>query len=151
MGVVALAVATATAQTPQPSSETSLCPRDALTIYYANGQATPSDHGRQLIARIGEEAAQCRPDAIDLVTGIDTEREGAQALALAMARLNGVADAIVAEGFPADRIRVAAQGKGEELAPMGEITVLFRHTPLKAGDAVAPAQPAGPPPTRDAI
>jgi hypothetical protein len=124
-------------------SELAFCPRDALTIYYARGEAAASEQAQILITRIGIEAQQCRPDAIDLITAIDTSRDGADALTLAMARLHGVAAALMAEGVPAERIRVAAQ-KDPLSSPIAEITVLFRKAETAADTAAAPVRKPNP-------
>lgn len=150
-GAAVLAVASAVAQAPQIEPDSALCPRDALTVYYARGEAAPTDQARIILSRIGDDAKRCRPDAIDLVAGVNAEGEGAVALSLALARLNGVADALVKAGFPMERIRIAAQRQaGFRSSPMGEITVLFRHS-AGADDAAAPAKESGRPASRDAI
>ena len=133
--------ASAAAQLPKHDSDAASCPRGGLSVYYARGEATPSEQARLLISRIGDEAARCQPEGIDLVTEIDTEREGGRAIGLAMARLNNVAEALVAGGYPADRIRLAAQAdaKVDMRPPMGGITVYFRQPIREAGDASAPA------------
>ncbi len=143
---MALTVTTATAQIAAPAAEEGVCRPSARTIYYPHGEATPTEQAELVISRIGEEATRCRPEAIDLVSRIDPGAEGANAVSLAMSRLNGVAEALVASGFPADRIRVAAQGDeaaiGETLArsPMSEIVVLFRLPPNGADTAAAPVK-----------
>jgi hypothetical protein len=148
-GLVVLAAASASSQTPTSSPELGVCPGGAITIYYARGDAAPSQVARDLIGRVSEEARSCSPEGIDLVADISIDSEGDAAIALAMARLGGVAEALVAQGYPADRIRMAAHGGGETRAPMGEITILFRKAP-QAGSAVA--APAGARnPSRDAI
>lgn len=146
-----MAVASAVAQAPQIEPGSALCPRDALTVYYARGEAMPSEQARIILSKIGDDAKRCRPDAIDLVAGVNAEGEGAQALTLALARLNGVAESLVHAGFPIERIRVAAQGQaGFRSSPMGEITVLFRHS-AGADDAAAPMKESGRQASRDAI
>jgi hypothetical protein len=106
-----------------------------------------------LIARIGDEASRCRPAGIDLITEIDSNRDGDGAIRLAMARLENVAETLVAGGYPADRIRLAAQASAESdmRLPMGGITVYFRQPGLEAGDASSPAPTRAAAPTRDAI
>lgn len=149
-----LAVAPAFAQPAHAASEVSSCPSDRLSIYYARGDAAPSAQAQVLIARIGDEAAQCQPDGIDLVTEIDTsgDGDGAHAIALALARLNNIAEALIAKGVPADRIRVAAQPSDDLMrAPMGEVGVLFRKSPVSAGDASAPRAPIAVQQQRDLI
>lgn len=144
-GFLAVTAPSAVAQTSYADPSDAGCRLGAQTIYYPHGEATPTEQAQLVISRIGEEAARCRPQAVDLVTRIDTSAEGPNAIALAMTRLNGVAAALVAGGVPADRIRIAAQGDeaviGEALArsPMSEIVVLFRQAPNGADEAAAPA------------
>lgn len=140
LGAFAAATLAATAWAQQTvDTEVGSCPRGGLSVYYARGESTPSEQAAILIARIGEEAARCRPEAIDLVADIDTNGDGEGAISLAMARLNNVAAGLVAEGVPAERIRIAAQARQAALPPMSEITVMFRQSDTKAGDAAAPA------------
>jgi len=101
-----------------------------------------------LISRIGDEASRCQPDGIDIVTEIDSDRDGAGAIRLAMARLNNVADRLVEGGYPIQRIRLAAQSSAESdiRTPMGGITVYFRQSGAEAGNAssAAPAKAVAP-------
>jgi hypothetical protein len=101
-----------------------------------------------LIARIGDEALRCQPDGIDIVTEIDTDRDGDDAIRLAMARLNNVADNLVAGGYPIQRIRLAARSSTQSdiRTPMGGITVYFRQSSAEAGNAssAAPARAFAP-------
>jgi hypothetical protein len=129
------------AQTAPRGSEVVSCPRGGLSVYYARGEASPSEQAVLLIARIGEEASRCQPDGIDLVTEIDGDRDGEGAISLAMARLNNVAEKLVAGGYPVDRIRLAAQSSLDKdlRPPMGVITVYFRQTGAEAGEASARA------------
>jgi hypothetical protein len=142
LSISAACVATAAAQTAPRDSEIVSCPRGGLSVYYARGEASPSEQARLLIARIGEEASRCQPEGIDLVTEVDTEREGEGAIRIAMARLNSVAEELTAGGYPADRIRLAAQASADRdmRPPMGGITVYFRQPGAGAGEASAPAR-----------
>jgi hypothetical protein len=141
LSVSAVCVATSAAQTAPRDSEIVSCPRGGLSVYYARGEVSPSEQAKMLIARIGDEASRCHPAGIDLVTEIDTEREGDGAIRIAMARLNNVADELTAGGYPADRIRIAAQASAVQdmRPPMGGITVYFRQSTAEAGEASAPA------------
>jgi hypothetical protein len=134
------------AQTGPRDSEVASCPRGGQSVYYARGEASPSEYATLLITRIGEQASRCQPDGIDLITEIDTEREGQAAIRIAMARLNNVADTLIAGGYPADRIRLAAQASADKdmRPPMGGITVYFRQSDTTAGEASAPSRPAAP-------
>lgn len=134
-------VTSAAAQTSQQESDVVSCPRAGVTVYYARGASTPTEQARLIIDRIGEEASRCQPAGIDVVTEIDTSRDGGGAIGLAMARLNNVAEALVAGGYPAERIRLAAQADAEaDMRPaMGGITVYFRESQSGAGEASAPA------------
>lgn len=149
----AVFVASGAAQTAPRDSEIVSCPRGGLSVYYARGEASPSEQGLLLITRIGDEASRCRPDGIDLITEIDSDRDGDAAIGLAMARLNNVAETLVAGGYPASRIRLAAQGSAESEVrqPMGGITVYFRQSGVEAGDASSSAPARAASPTRGAI
>lgn len=156
--LVALALSAAcasagAAQTAPRDSEVVSCPRGGLSVYYARGEVSPSEQARLLIARIGEEASRCQPAGIDLVTEIDTDREGEGAIRIAMARLNNVADELTAGGYPADRIRLAAQASAHKdmRPPMGGITVYFRQSGVGAGAASAPATTKPTSPAQSAI
>jgi hypothetical protein len=156
LGVAAISavmIASAAAQTTQRDSESVSCPRGGLSVYYARGEASPSEQAQMLIHRIGAEATRCRPDGIDVVTEIDTEREGSGAISLAMARLNNVAEALIAGGYPAERIRLAAQADADAdmRPPMGGITVYFRQAGASTGEASAPAPARRTTPAHDAI
>ena len=146
LSVSAACVASSAAQTVPRESEVASCPRGGQSVYYARGEASPSEQATLLITRIGEQASRCQPDGIDLITEIDTEREGQAAIRIAMARLNQVADALIAGGYPADRIRLAAQASADKdmRPPMGGITVYFRQSETTAGEASAPSRPAAP-------
>lgn len=149
----AVLVASGAAQTAPRDSEIESCPRGGLSVYYARGEASPSEQALLLIARIGDEASRCQPAGIDLVTEIDSNRDGEGAIRLAMARLNNVAETLVAGGYPVDRIRLAAQASAEHdmRPPMGGITVYFRQSGLEADDASSPAPARVATPARDAI
>ena len=82
------------------------------------------------------------------MTDIDTSAEGGdkQAIALALARLNSVAEALIANGVPAGRIRMAASPDADVMhPPMGEVGVMFRKSVVTAGDASTPAPRRAPP------
>lgn len=145
--------ATGAAQTTPRDSEIVSCPRGGLSVYYARGEATPSEQALVLISRIGDEASKCQPAGIDLITEIDSDREGDSAIRLAMARLNHVAETLVAGGYPADRIRLAAQASTDPdmRTPMGGITVYFRQSSAEAGEASSPAHSRPAPPSLGAI
>ncbi len=151
--ISAACVASSAAQTAPRDSDAVSCPRGGLSVYYARGEASPSEQAMLLIARIGDEASRCQPDGIDLITEIDTDREGGGAIGLAMARLNNVAETLVAGGYPADRIRLAAQASADRdmRPPMGGITVYFRQSGAEAGDASVPAPVKPAIPARGAI
>lgn len=150
LSILAACVATSAAQTALRDSEIVSCPRGGLSVYYARGEVSPSEQARLLIARIGGEASRCQPAGIDLVAEIESEREGDGAIRIAMARLNNVADELTAGGYPADRIRLAAQASADRdmRPPMGGITVYFRQPGAEAGAASVPAipKPAAPAP-----
>lgn len=132
--------ATAQAQT-SPVDTTSTCTGDRLSIYYARGEAKPTAQALEVIAYISDEASRCQPDGIDLVTDIDTTAEGGdrQAVTLALARLHSVADALIAHGVPADRIRMAASPDADVMhPPMGEVGVVMRRNIVRPDEASAP-------------
>lgn len=138
------ALATAEAQT-SPAETYSTCTSDRLSIYYARGEAKPTPQALEVIAHISGEASRCNPDGIDLVTDIDTSAEGGdkQAIALALARLHSVAEALIANGVPADRIRMAASPDADVMhPPMGEVGVVLRRSSVKPDEASAPRRAA---------
>lgn len=140
-------LAGAMAQTSAVDSGEVSCPGGRLSIYYARGDATASDQALVLIARIGEAAAQCQPDGIDLITEINAANDGedARAVSLALARLSNVAEALIAEGVSAGRIRVAAVNDANDIgSPMGEVGVMFRKSRVAADDASSPAPAPAP-------
>ena len=142
VGVISAAFAPAEAQSAAADAAPASCTGERLSIYYRRGEAVATTQALDLIAHISDEASRCRPDGIDLVTDIDTSAEGGdkQAIALALARLNSVAEALIANGVPADRIRMAASPDADIMhPPMGEVGVVFRKSAVAAGEASAPA------------
>lgn len=136
--------APAYAQT-SPVETAATCTADRLSIYYARGEAKPTPQALEFIAHISGEASRCNPDGIDLVTDIDTSAEGGdkQAIALALARLHSVAEALVSHGVPADRIRMAASPDADVMhPPMGEVGVVMRRNVVKPDEASAPQRTA---------
>ena len=129
--------AVAGAQTRVSPSEYVSCPHARLLIYFASGQTTATPEALALIGRIGETAASCQPDGIDLVARVDSRVDGDRALALALARLSEVADDLVEQGVSVERIRVAAQAAGGTAAAINQIDVLFRKTSSEVVDEVA--------------
>lgn len=127
------------AQTRVSPSEYVSCPRARLSIYFASGETTATPEALALIGRIGETAADCQPDAIDLVARVDSRVDGDRALALALARLSEVADDLVEQGISIERIRVAAQASGGAASAINQIDVLFRKSVSEvAEEVVAP-------------
>lgn len=143
-GVAVIAATAAFAQTTPAAASIQSCPSGLHSIYYARGEATPSDETVSLIGRIGAQATACRPDAIDLVTDIDAAGEQDAAIQLALARLGNVASELIASGVPADRLRLAARASSAAASPMGEVGVIFRKLSPGPDDAVAPASPVRP-------
>lgn len=138
--ICASTFAVAEAQTSRTET-TSTCASDRLSIYYARGEAKPTPQALEVIAHISSEASRCNPDGIDIVTDIDTSAEGGdkQAIALALARLHSVAEALIANGIPADRIRMAASPDADVMhPPMGEVGVVLRRNVVKPDEASAP-------------
>ncbi len=141
-GIAAMGLATSAAAQAIPSA----CPGTPLSIYFASGEATASPQTRVLILRIGETAANCGADRIDLVAHISAA-DGARAVAVALERLNKVASELVAQGLPADRIRVAARApeQGERVAGPDQIDVLIRKAeatgrePARSIDVMSPS------------
>lgn len=136
----------AVAQTRTSPSEYVSCPRARLSIYFASGESTASPEALALIGRIGETAANCQPDGIDLVARVDSRVDGDRALALALARLSEVADDLVEQGVSIERIRVAAQASGGTVSAISQIDILFRKSANEVADEVAapPASPTAP-------
>ena len=73
LSISAACVASSAAQTVPRESEVASCPRGGQSVYYARGEASPSEQATLLITRIGEQASRCQPDGIDLITEIDTQ------------------------------------------------------------------------------
>ena len=144
VGVHLVTAAGAIAQTATAAQPTS-CPGAPLSIYFAAGDVSTSPQAQELIGRIGETAATCHADRIDLVAHIDAKVDGDRAVTVALERLNRVAGDLVARGLPADRIRIAARAPevGEMVAGPNQVNVLIR----KAGETaeVGPAAPPSPP------
>ena len=140
----------ALAQTSPAAITSAVCPSGLLSVYYARGEATPSEETVSLIGRIGADAAACQPDGIDLVTQVDNAGEE-DAVPLALARLGNVASELIASGVPADRIRLTARPGGASTSPMGEVSVIFRKRVSGPDDAAAPARPAQPQTQSDQI
>lgn len=140
----------ALAQTATTALTSAACPTGLLSVYYARGEAKPSEETVSLIGRIGAEASACEPDAIDLVTQIDNSGED-DAVPLALARLGNVAAELIASGVPSDRIRLAAHPGGASTSPMGEVSVIFRKRVSGPDDASAPARSAQPQKQSDRI
>jgi hypothetical protein len=131
------AAAPVVAQTASDIPSESACPAAPLSIYFASGDVTGSLHTVVLIERIGETAANCQADRIDLVAHIDAKVDGDRAVAVALERLNNVANELVARGLPANRIQVAARAsqRDELLAGPNQINVHIRKvttTPVEA-------------------
>lgn len=144
--VLLLSGASAGAQTRTSPSEYVSCPRARLSIYFASGETTASPEALTLIGRIGETAANCQPDGIDLVARVDARVDGDRALAVALARLTEVADDLVEQGVSVDRIRVAAQASGGSASAINQIDILFRKSASEVADeVVAPPETTAPP------
>ncbi len=138
--------AAAGAQTRTSPSEYVSCPRARLSIYFPSGESTASPEALALIGRIGETAANCQPDGIDLVARVDARVDGDRALALALARLSEVADDLVEQGIAVERIRVAAQASGGAASAISQIDILFRKSANEMADEVAaPPETTAPP------
>jgi hypothetical protein len=147
-------LASAVAQTAPVDASLAACSGERLSVYYARGEATVTKQSIEFIGHISDEASRCNPDGIDLVTNIDTSAEGGgrEAVALALARLNSVAEVLIANGVPADRIRMAASPDADMMRPpMGEVGVSFRKSNVGAGEAAAPKLSPAPPQRPDNI
>lgn len=145
---VSASLPSAAAQSSPADTATSSCTDQRLSIYYKRGEAEATSQALDLIAHISNEAARCKPDGIDLVTDIDTSAEGGdkQAIALALARLNSVAEALIANGVPASRIRMAASQDADVMhPPMGGVGVMFRQSVVTTDEASTPAPRRAPP------
>ncbi len=128
----------ANAQEPQTASVSS-CPRGALSIYFASGDATASPQAQALIGKIGETASSCGPDRVDLIARIDTATDGDRAVAVALERLGTVAADLVSHGLSADRIRVAALSAVNPQGPrLNQIDVVFSKDNQPADDTQPP-------------
>ena len=142
-GVHLVAATGAMAQTASAVQPVS-CPGAPLSIYFAAGDVSTSPQAQELIGRIGETAETCHADRIDLIAHIDA-KDGQRAVTVALERLNRVAVDLVAQGLPADRIRIAARAPevGEMVAGPNQVNVLIRKSGEAAG--AAPTTPAAAP------
>lgn len=150
-GLLALASASAGAQTAQASNPTAnaaaSCPRGVVKIYFATGDVTASPQAQALIGKIGETATDCEPDHIDIVARFDPKADGDRAITVALERLSMVVADLVSRGLSVDRIRIAAQAvKSGDYPPghLNQVDVLFR----KGGDIPEEVEPAPVAPTR---
>ncbi|OYX51771.1 MAG: hypothetical protein B7Y90_00135 [Alphaproteobacteria bacterium 32-64-14] len=97
-----------------------------------------------LVSRLVDHAVACRPEGIDIVTRINMGVDGDSAVALALARLDGISRDLVARGVSPETIRVAARPGNDIFPPgMSEVEVSFRKAAPGAGEAStrAPATP----------
>lgn len=138
-GVVAgicILAATAGAEAPPASS----CPGGSVTVYFASGAATATPQVEALIGKIGDTAASCEADRIDLVAHIDPGVDGEGAASVALERLKLLMKDLVARGLPVDRIRFAARAAidGDPVAGFSQVDVMFRKAAVS--DESAPGQ-----------
>ena len=145
--VLLLTGTVAGAQTRVSPSEYVSCPHARLSIYFASGETTATPEALALIGRIGEAAADCQPDGIDLVARVDARVDGDRALALALARLAEVADDLVEQGVAVERIRVAAQASGGAASAINQIDILFRKSASETPEEVAAPPKSQPAPS----
>jgi hypothetical protein len=111
-----------------------------VAVYFASGATTATPQVATLIGRIGDAAASCEADRIDLVAHIDPGVDGDGAAALALERLKLMMRDLVARGLPVERIRFAAQAADEDapIAGFSQVDVMFR----KAEDVQPTRNPA---------
>jgi hypothetical protein len=142
-----LAPANATAQTSRTATETS-CPRSPVSIYFASGDVNGSPEALALLVRLGDTAARCEADTIDLIAHIDPKADGDRAVTVALERLNKVARDLIARGLPAGRIRIAARAPepGEPVAGPNQINVVIRKSEdaPPAASTPSPSMPVTP-------
>lgn len=131
----------AVAQQVEPL-QASACPGQAVSVYFASGEAKLTSEARQLVTRMADQAIACQHDGIDLVTLINTEIDGDGAVALALARLDDIARDLIARGVAPESIRVAAR-PGRDVFPPGvsEVEMIFRTRAPAAGQASSKQQP----------
>lgn len=126
----------AIAQPADPKRDVAACPGETTSVYFASGEATLSHEGKLLVSRLVDHAVACRPESIDLITRINMGVDGDSAVALALARLDGISRDLVARGVSPDAIRVAARPGNDVFPPgMSEVEVSFRKTLPTAGEA----------------
>jgi hypothetical protein len=125
---ISVLAATAGAEAPQ----TVYCPRGPVTVYFASGVATSTPQVEALIGKIGDTAASCQADRIDLVAHIDPGVDGEGAASVALERLKLLTRDLEARGLPAERIRFAAQSaiEGAPVAGFSQVDVVFRKAEI---------------------
>lgn len=131
----------AVAQQVEPL-QPSACPGQAVSVYFASGEAKLTSEARQLVTRMADQAVACKHDGIDLVTLINTEIDGDHAVALALARLDDISRDLIARGVAPESIRVAAR-PGRDAFPPGvsEVEMIVRKSVPAAGEASSTRQP----------
>jgi hypothetical protein len=116
----------------------SYCPLGPVTVYFASGAATATPQVEALIGKIGDTAASCEADRIDLLAHIDRGVDGDGAAAVALERLKLLMKDLVARGLPVDRIRFGAI-EGAPTGSFSQVDVVFRKSEVADADPAARA------------
>jgi outer membrane protein OmpA-like peptidoglycan-associated protein len=87
-------------------------------IFFEWNDASLSDRARRILAEAFTSWAQSKNSAFIQINGYDDlSQTRTRAQAISQRRANAVAEALVRLGWPRDRIRIAAFGKNDPLAP----------------------------------
>lgn len=131
----------AVAQQVEPR-QSSACPGEAVSIYFASGESKLTSESRQLVTRLADQAVACEHGGIDLVTLINPDIDGDNAVTLALARLDDISRDLIARGIAPESIRVAARPGRDVFPPgMSEVEMIFRKSAAGAGEASAKQPP----------
>jgi hypothetical protein len=114
------------------------CPLGPVSVYFASGAATATPQVQALMGKIGDTAASCEADRIDLVAHIDPGVDGEGAAAVALERLKLLMKDLVARGLPVERIRFDAI-EGAPSGSFNQVDVVFRKTDVTDGHPPAGA------------
>jgi hypothetical protein len=122
------------------------CPSGLVSIYFPESQSSPSRETEELLARVGQMAAECRPARVDIVARLDPD-EGDKAVSLALDRLSTVSRELTSHGLPALSIRLGTEDVSRSTGSRmhsRQVDILFRQSiPAGVEETAPPAPPPG--------